>query len=241
MSARSSAPCKCKECGGSQICEHGRRRSLKCKVERCPRSAVSIWNLRARSSAQSLLQGVRWVSNLRARSSIALTARSAAGFKSASTVVSGGGLKKCGAMCQHGRECGGASICEHGRRRSQCARCGGASSASTIVGALTARSARKSQICEHGRQRSQCKECGLLHRSASTVVSALGGGSVQGVYERRERGAQICEERSSALSARCKDCRSRTTTHEILVFNRSQLRRRPGPRPVARALTSVAP
>ena len=65
---------KCKECGGSQICEHGRRRS-QCKE-------VAVSNLRARSSALSArsavglksacgrrlsVQGVRWGINLRAR------------------------------------------------------------------------------------------------------------------------------------------------------------------------------
>ena len=118
------------------------------------RSAVGL-NLRARSSALSV-QGVRWVSNLRARSSAlyvqgvrwcggqsastvvgeckecggvsicALSARSAVGLESASTVVS---ALRC-------KECGGASICEHGRRRSRCKECGGGS------------------ICEHGRARS---------------------------------------------------------------------------------------
>ena len=50
--------------------------------------------------------------------------------------------------------------------RSQCKECGGASSASTVVSALGARSAVGVQICqscEHGRRarkRSKCKECG---------------------------------------------------------------------------------
>ena len=109
----------CKECGGASICEHGRRRTH--------------------------VQGVRWVINLRARSFSALSARSAVGDRSASTVVGAHVCKECGGsgICEHGRvrtnckECGGASICEHGRQRSHCKECGG------------------SQICEHGRQRSQ--------------------------------------------------------------------------------------
>ena len=43
LSARSSCAFRCKECGGSGICEHGRQRSQ--------------------------MQGVRWGINLRARSS----------------------------------------------------------------------------------------------------------------------------------------------------------------------------
>ena len=76
---------QCKDCGGASICVHGRRRS-RCKE--CggsesastavgalgARSAVGL-NLRARSSAL-YVQGVRWVSNLRARSSNARSARS---------------------------------------------------------------------------------------------------------------------------------------------------------------------
>ena len=72
---------QCKECGGSS-------------------------HMRARSCAL-YMQGVRWVINLRARSSALSSARSAAGH-----------------ICEHGRqryrckECGGSGICEHGRRRS---------------------------------------------------------------------------------------------------------------------------
>ena len=72
----------------------------------------------------------------------ALSARSAVGHQSASTVVRRSQCKECGGqdICEHGRrryrckECGGASICEHGRRRSMCKECGGSS------------------ICEHGRR-----------------------------------------------------------------------------------------
>ena len=105
--------------------------------------------LSARSSAPSM-QGVRWVTNMRARSSSAVGARSAVGLQSVSTVVGALMCKECGgaSICEHGRmrsqckECGGSQICEHGRRRSRCKECGGSS------------------ICEHGRQRSRCKECG---------------------------------------------------------------------------------
>ena len=102
----------------------------------------------------------------------AVSARSAVVHQSASTVVSGLRCKECGgsAFCEHGRlrsqckECGGSSICEHGRIRSECKECGGSQicehgrvalssarsavghqSASTVVCALSARSARSSE------------------------------------------------------------------------------------------------
>ena len=59
---------QCKECGGSQICEHGRERSH-------ARSAVG--HKSASTVVCALVQGVRWVINLRARSSSAIDARSA--------------------------------------------------------------------------------------------------------------------------------------------------------------------
>ena len=79
--------------------------------------------------------------------------------------------KVCSA-CPHGKqrsrckECGGGSICEHGRQacggrsRARCKRSAvGAQSASTVVSALSARSAVgiNLRICVHGRQRSVCK------------------------------------------------------------------------------------
>ena len=133
-----------------------------------------------------------------------LSARSAVGQQSASTVVS--------ASC---KECGGSQICEHGRgalsarsavghqsastvvcalsarsavginlrARSSSALSArsavGHQSASTVVGALSARSAVGHAICEHGRRRSRCKECGGVE-SASTVVCALGARSAVG-------------------------------------------------------------
>ena len=105
-------------------------------------------NLRARSSALSVqgvrwdricehgrlalsMQGVRWVINLRARSS----ALSVQGVR-------------------------WAAICEHGRQRSDCKECGGSQSASTVVSAISARSAVGDQ-------------------SASTVVGAISARSAR--------------------------------------------------------------
>ena len=128
---------KCKVCSA---CPHGRQRanarsavghqSASTVVARSVQGVRWVRNLRARSSAPSM-QGVRWCINLRARSCSALDARSAVVHQSASTVVE---RSQC-------KECGGAAICEHGRRRS------------------TARSAVGHQICEHGRRRTVCKEC----------------------------------------------------------------------------------
>ena len=59
LRARSSCALSCKECGGASICEHGRQRLMQ--------GVRWVSNLRARSSALSV-QGVRWVWNLRARS-----------------------------------------------------------------------------------------------------------------------------------------------------------------------------
>ena len=50
---------QCKECGGASICEHGRERSD-------ARSAVGLHS--ASTVVCALMQGVRWVINLRARS-----------------------------------------------------------------------------------------------------------------------------------------------------------------------------
>ena len=101
----------------------------------------------------------------------ALHARSAVGHQSASTVVSALSARSAVGhrICEHGRqrsnckECGGSQICEHGRRRSQCKECGGCinlrarssalfdarsavglESASTVVSAIGATSARSS-------------------------------------------------------------------------------------------------
>ena len=89
----------CKECGGSGICEHGRQRPL-CKE--CGGASICEHGRVALS-----MQGVRWCINLRARSSSALSARSAVGH----------------------------AICEHGRRRSTARSAVGHQSASTVVGA----------------------------------------------------------------------------------------------------------
>ena len=137
-----------------------------------------VWNLRARSSALSV-QGVRWVWNLRAH------ARSAAGLDSASTVVK----DALGAM-----ECGGSGICEHGRQRAmqgvrwECKECGGGSqSASTVVYALTARSA-----------------VGL--ESASTVVYALGARSAVGLKSAGEQHGRLRKECGGGSFCECKEC-----------------------------------
>ena len=136
--------------------------------------------------------------------------------------------------CEHGvkprSKCKVCGACPHGRRRSQCKECGGSQYASTVVGALSARSAvghnmrarssalsvqgvRWVTICEHGRERSQCKECGgctiCEHgRERSTARSAVG----QAICEHGRRrtqckecgGASICEH--GRQRSYCKEC-----------------------------------
>ena len=95
------------------------------------RSSCKVCSACPHGRRRSSVQGVRWGINLRARSS----------------------AHRC-------KECGGASICEHGRRR-MTARSAVGQSASTVVSALSARSA-------------------VGHQSASTVVSALSARSAVG-------------------------------------------------------------
>ena len=91
--ARGEDRSNCKVCSA---CPHGRQRSS-------ARSAVGHQSASTVVSAR--MQGVRWVINLRARSSALLVQ----------------GVRWV-TICEHGRvrsqckECGGASICEHGRR-----------------------------------------------------------------------------------------------------------------------------
>ena len=62
----------------------------------------------------------------------AISARSAAGLHSASTVAD---TARSASAPHCSTECGGSQICEHGRERRYCKECGGAQSASTVVGA----------------------------------------------------------------------------------------------------------
>ena len=97
---------RCKECGGSAICEHGRRRSD-------ARSAVGHQSASTvvRRSQCKECGGDRICEHGRERSQ----------------------CKECGgaSICEHGRvrseckECGGSSICEHDRERYRCKDCGG--------------------------------------------------------------------------------------------------------------------
>ena len=114
---------QCKECGGSGICEHGRRAHSVQGVR---------WGIRYASTVVGAL-GARSAVGHRYASTVvsALSARSAVGHQYASTVVCATECKECGgaSICEHGRrrsqckECGGSQICEHGRRRSDCKEC----------------------------------------------------------------------------------------------------------------------
>ena len=104
----------------------------------------------------------------------------------------------------HARSARCVSACPHGRRRSQCKECGGSDqSASTVVGALSARSAVVHQSASTV----------WLHKSASTVVansarSAVGHQSASTVVRRSQckecGGSQICEH--GRVRKQCKEC-----------------------------------
>ena len=137
-------------------CEHGVKHRSNCKVcSACPHGRQ---RLTARSAVGHEYASTV-VSAVGARSAVGHAicehgrqrshARSAVVHQYASTVVSALRCKECGgaSICEHGRErsqckeCGGGAICEHGRRRSTCKECGGCiKSASTVVGAIDARS-----------------------------------------------------------------------------------------------------
>ena len=161
---------KWSSCKACSACPHGRQRSR---------------------------QGVRWCIGLRARSSRRLSARehgvisarSAVGLKSASTVVSAHIARSV-----VGHQSASMVVSAHIARSAV-----GLKSASTVVSAHCANSAvgrlrarssyarRKecggSQICEHGRMRSTCKECGgsqICEHGRSTVVVAIGARSAVG-------------------------------------------------------------
>ena len=151
-------------------CEHGVK----------PRSNRKVC-LSARKVAP-FLQGLRWVSNMRARSG-ALCARSAVGLSdvrarssapgmqgvrwvsSVSTVV-GADTRSAAVSSMCERSCTlyvqGLRWVSNLRARSSALSVQGVrwGSSGTVVGALTARSAAGLQSREHGRQRYQCRECG---------------------------------------------------------------------------------
>ena len=127
-------------------------------------------------------------SRLSARSSALMSARSAVGHKSASTVV--GALSARSAVVHQSA----STVVERSSARSAV----GHQSASTVVSALDARSAVVHQyastvverseckecggasICEHGRRRTRVQGVRWVHQSASTVVSALSARSAVG-------------------------------------------------------------
>ena len=133
--------------------------------------------------------------------------------------------------CEHGvkyrSNCKVCSACPHGKWRTRCKECGGHQSASTVVGALYARSAGRNLrawpsalsgkecgglICEHGRERSECKECGGSQSehgrvSALRARSAVGQESASTVVSAltaRSAVGLICEH--GRIRSKCKEC-----------------------------------
>ena len=201
----------CKECGGSQICEHGRQRS-QCKE--CGGASICEHG-RIRSKCKEC-RGVKAKAEAELLDDVDAAEQGAKRKRAPHTkgacehgVKPRSKCKVCGA-CPHGRrqrsrckECGGSGICEHGRQRAKCKECGG------------------SQICEHGRIRYSCKECGgcisastvvsalharsaVVHQSASTVVRCckMGGLRARSLRSNARSAVANCEHGRSALNAR---------------------------------------
>ena len=191
-----------------------------------PLELQGVQRLSARSLAPSL-QGVRWVTNLRARS-CALSCKECGG----------------GAICEHGRqrsqckECGGGSICEHGRIRYSCKECGAvkAEAEAELLGDVDAaeqgvkrkRGPYTKVPCPHGvKYRSACKVCSACphgrrrsHARSAVVINLRARSSalmVQGVrwgtnlrarssahYMQGVRWVTICEH--GRQRSQCKEC-----------------------------------
>ena len=190
-------------------CEHGVKYRSKCKV--CRRLSARASALCTQGGGASICEhGRRRLSARSAGASICKHDR----VRSRCKECGGGSIAaRSSALSVQGVRW--VSICEHGRVRSKCKECGGSQSASTVVSALSARSAvghqsastvvsrsrckecGGSQICEHGRERSKCKEC---------------GGSASICEHGRERhlrckecgGASICEH--GRRRPQCKEC-----------------------------------
>jgi hypothetical protein len=131
----------CKECGGSQICEHGKRK-YECKE--CGGSRICEHN-RIKSICKEC--GGRQICEHGKRKSI---------------------CKECGGsqICEHNRikslckDCCGGSICEHGKRKCECKECGGSRICEHNIRKSQCKKCGGSEICEHGKYKSRCSDCG---------------------------------------------------------------------------------
>ena len=185
------------ECGGSQICEHGRLLSV---CEECGGRAdvkTTIW----RPNVRVTLDEYGEVEDTEQEGE-ELTKKGRIGVR----IGNPGGIipTKCGGskICEHGRrrsqckECGGASICEHGRIRSHCKECGGASVCVHGRERSRCKECGGVSICEHGRERSQCKECGgskiCVHGRRRSQCTECGGGAIC-VHGRRRYRCKECK------------------------------------------------
>ena len=131
---------RCKDCGGSGICEHLRVRT-RCKD--CGGGSICEHN-RLRSTCKECGGGSICEHN-----------------KARSTCKECGG----GSICEHNRtrsrckDCGGGSICEHNRTRSTCKECGGSQICEHLRVRTRCKDCGGGSICEHSRVRSMCIEC----------------------------------------------------------------------------------
>ena len=167
--------------------------------------------------------------------------------------------RRWGGICEHGRraltasECGGSGICEHGRHALTAISAAGLSastvhlSASTVVSALSARSAVGLAICEHGRLRYRCKECGGS-QSASTVVRSrckeCGGSQICEHGRRRCEckecgGSQICEH--GRVRSKCKECGAVSNLSTVVRVCKECRDEESRPRQVVLAVSSSLP
>jgi hypothetical protein len=131
---------KCKDCGGSGICEHNRQRST-CKE--CGGSGICE-HLRVRTTCKECGGGSICEHN-----------------KARSTCKECGG----GSICEHNRkrsqckDCGGGSICEHNRKRSQCKDCGGGSICEHNKVRSMCIECEGGATCKHKKLKRYCKIC----------------------------------------------------------------------------------
>ena len=157
---------QCKECGGSSICEHGRKCAVGLKSASTVVSAIC-----ARVRRVSICEHGRRRSDCKE--------------------CGGASICEHGRHRSYCKECGGASICEHGRRRS--ARCAaGLQSASTVVGATRARIAVGGQSASTVVSVVTARSA-VVHQSASTVVSALSARSAVGLNLRARSSASLLQ------------------------------------------------
>jgi hypothetical protein len=154
---------RCKDCGGSSICQHSKRK-YECKE--CIGSSFCEHN-RIKSTCKEC-GGSSICEHKKIRSV----------------------CKECGggSICEHGKhksickECGGNSICHHGKTKYQCRECDGSSFCKHGRTKTTCKECGGGSICSHNKIKSQCKECGgskfCIHDKEKPYCSECGGSAL---------------------------------------------------------------